>query len=241
MYKIFFNYTKRLVLLMVILSQTLSFAQERGAVRANDSAETFGKTRALIIGVSEYPNLDKNMQLDYAHKDALLFQDFLLSVPDLVEEDDVKVLLNEEANNYNTILSSFVQILMDAEEGDLVILFFAGHGDIQNILGQDDGFLLLNEIDAPHIRDYHNNKDALPINSIKDYTSRVTSQKAIKNLERAISMDEENVFYYIKLLELQGIDTPQKAVEYLNKNYPNANADYFKRKNVSDYSFFNFN
>lgn len=169
-----------LLCLIFLITASFSFGQERGAARANSSEENLGKTRALIIGVSDYPNLEKEMQLDYAHKDALLFKDLLLSMPEFVNEEDISILLNDEATNYNTIISKFVQILTDSEEGDLVILFFAGHGDIQNVLGKDDGFLLLNQIDLPKITDYHANTEALPISSIKDYTSRVTSSKGVK-------------------------------------------------------------
>jgi tetratricopeptide (TPR) repeat protein len=66
------------------------------------------------------------------------------------------------------------------------------------------------------------------------------TKKAIKYIEKAISMDEENVFYHIKLLDIMGIDSAKKAVDYLAKNYPEVNVEYFGRKDVSTYAFFNF-
>jgi hypothetical protein len=49
---------------------------ERGGVTRADTVITGGKTFAIIIGISDYKLVP---DLQYAHKDAQAFEDFLLS------------------------------------------------------------------------------------------------------------------------------------------------------------------
>jgi len=70
---------------------------------AQESNVSYPKTKAIIIGVSEYPNLPSSLQLNYADSDAQLIYDFLVSTPN-IDSSDVTLLLNERASNAMEIL-----------------------------------------------------------------------------------------------------------------------------------------
>jgi WD40 repeat protein/tetratricopeptide (TPR) repeat protein len=163
-----------------IVTSTIAISQSRGSSQVDFPEQLSGRTRALIIGVSDYPNLDSLKQLNYAHTDALLFQDLILSVPGLANKEDVTLLINSEANNMFKILTRFKQMLQDSEAGDMVILFFAGHGDIQNVLGDEQGYLLLNHIAEPNIVDYEGTQDVLPLSKLNEYVTRAKANKDVK-------------------------------------------------------------
>lgn len=165
---------------LMITSQNLKAQQGRGSTEVVMQDQLSGRTRALIIGVSEYPKLDSKKQLNYAHTDALLFQELILSIPGLANKEDVTLLLNSEANNSFEILPKFVQMLEDSEPGDMVILFFAGHGDIKTLLGEEKGYLLLNHIGEPNIARYEMSQDAIPLSQLNNYVTIAKANKDIK-------------------------------------------------------------
>lgn len=97
---------------------------------------------AVVIGISKYLNADRGIpQLQFAHRDAVAFMDFLRSphgggfVP-----THTKLLINEEATTRN-IRSALFTFLKQAEKDDLVIIYFAGHGAPE--IGRPDNLYLL--------------------------------------------------------------------------------------------------
>ena len=119
----------RLLLFISLLIPTLLFAQEeklraRGA--KTESVEAFtGKTHAVIIGISFYDTIPS---LNFAHRDAEAFSEFLHSP--YYSGGPVKdtLLINSKAKKLD-IIKQIKGLYHRVEEGDRIVIFFAGHGD----------------------------------------------------------------------------------------------------------------
>ena len=83
---------------------------------------------AIVIGISDYqdPAISK---LKYTHADAKAFAN-LLTDPDRcgIPKDQIKVLIDEEANCYNIKDSISDWLFQNANEDSTAVIFFAGHG-----------------------------------------------------------------------------------------------------------------
>ena len=109
-----------------------------------------GERYSLVIGVSKHKNPTNN--LNYAHKDAVDFQDALIKYGRF-EKDNVKLLINQNATRENIRKSMEGWLKGKIKKNDLVIIFFSGHGtQIPDTDGdEDDG---LDECLIPY--DYDN-------------------------------------------------------------------------------------
>jgi len=84
--------------------------------------------RALIVGISEYINID---DLQYAHSDALSFYWFLRSpAGGNVDSSNIMLLLNEDATGAN-FFAGLDWLLAETKEGETVAIYFSGHGDLE--------------------------------------------------------------------------------------------------------------
>jgi len=85
------------------------------------------QNRALLIGISDYPNLPADKQLPGAANDLELIKDTFLA--DLgFKQEQIKTLHNKEATREN-ILSAFNHWLInDTQAGDKVLFYYSGHG-----------------------------------------------------------------------------------------------------------------
>lgn len=101
---------------------------------------TKGDTYALIIGISDYQD-PGNGDLQFAHRDAEVFADYLTSAAGgSVPSDHIKLLTNEEATIANIYVAK--KWLEDtADKDDLVYFYFSGHGNMESDLYKL-GFLL---------------------------------------------------------------------------------------------------
>lgn len=107
--------------------------------------------RVLLIGIDEYSNVEiKYMNrryqfppLDYSVKDAR-------DMKELMEQNftDVRLLIDEQAT-YEKVKSAVENWLGSAEEDELALLYFSGHGALQTDMNGDepDG---LDEVLVPH-------------------------------------------------------------------------------------------
>jgi tetratricopeptide (TPR) repeat protein len=102
--------------------------QAAAAPAAPSGTDVGGKTYALLVGISTY-QIDRIVNLRYAHDDALLFQKHLKSPRGGgLSDSDITVLTNEHAtlaavrNAFDTLLKR------TAGKQDTVLLFFAAHG-----------------------------------------------------------------------------------------------------------------
>ncbi|MEZ5007982.1 MAG: caspase family protein [Chitinophagales bacterium] len=99
-------------------------------------------THALIIGISDYRNID---DLEFADDDALAFREYLLNtMPGKSDSSNIKMLLNEAAIS-SSIYAALENLVTFAKEGDRVYIYFSGHGDSENATIFKSGFLLTHE------------------------------------------------------------------------------------------------
>lgn len=132
-----------------------------------------GDTYALIIGISDYQD-DKIRDLNFAHKDAEAFADYLTSrsggdVPD----ENIKLFTNDQATIAN-IYNAKQNIERKVKKGDLVYFYFSGHGDVEGGLYKL-GFLLAH--DTPH-KNYLTN--AIRIEDINMMANILSVEKGVK-------------------------------------------------------------
>ncbi len=122
----------RIFLLSAILFfTTLSFGQTIDIDK--------GTTRALIIGISQY---EDNTDLNFAHRDAEIFADYLKSkAGGSVNPDNIALLTNESAT-IARIDDEMMKLRNEAQENDLVIFYFSGHGDVETSNIYEKGYLL---------------------------------------------------------------------------------------------------
>lgn len=103
---------------------------------ANDMR--YSKKIGIVVGINEYQD-DRIPDLDLAVSDADTVQQLLKAFYGF---EKVYVLFNENANFKN--LQAFISdTLKKAGSNDLVVFYFAGHGNqVTNIEGTDEGYLL---------------------------------------------------------------------------------------------------
>ena len=98
-------------------------------------------TRAVVIGISDYQDVGIP-DLRFAVKDAEAFAAFLRSpAGGSLDDDHLKVLFNREATTAQ--VASALDWLIDvSRDGDLCIIYFSGHGDVETKTRNQLGFLL---------------------------------------------------------------------------------------------------
>jgi uncharacterized caspase-like protein len=96
------------------------------------SSEVEAKTRALVIGINEYPTIRVNgvggaRNLRGATNDAKNVKEALTAHFE-VKSDEIKLLVDRDASR-EAILANFREWLIeDTEKGDRVVFYYAGHG-----------------------------------------------------------------------------------------------------------------
>lgn len=154
------------------LSQTTPLEYTGDAfLQPADKATAPGKIRALVIGISSYRELPKEAQLNFAHSDATNFYNFLTSqAGGNVAKGDIKLLLNEDATAAE--IYAGLDWLLESQKNDRVIIFFAGHGDVENRTIKQRGFLLAH--DSPRAG-YHAG-GTVKVIDLHDYLETLVSQ-----------------------------------------------------------------
>lgn len=108
-----------------------------------------GKLWAVVIGVSKYKNLGPNDQLEFAHRDAADFADFLRSPNGGGFPASQLTLLTNEAATLSAVRSTLGTTLpRSVQPDDMVIVFFAGHGVVE---GETEGYLLAHDSDPQNL------------------------------------------------------------------------------------------
>lgn len=100
-----------------------------------------GQNYAVVVGISDYQD-DGIPDLRFADKDAEAFAGFLQSPSGgSLDNDHLKVFLNEKATvaQFATALDWLWEVV---KEGDNVIIYFSGHGDVEKKSLTQPGFLL---------------------------------------------------------------------------------------------------
>jgi len=147
---------------------------ERGLKKKPDTSVVRGNTYAIIIGISDYRVVP---DLQYAHKDARSFEQFLLSeAGGKLPPENIEIFLNENATRPN--VGDAISILArKARPGDRIWFFFAGHGDMEDLTQIENGLLLL--YNSPNGNYFGMNDDVLEILDLKRYLSPL-AQKGIE-------------------------------------------------------------
>jgi Tfp pilus assembly protein PilF len=137
---------KQILLTFYLILSCISFAQNgsRGSIAKATETPVDGTKRALIIGVSDYN--EKELQLNYADNDAILFKNYL-SIVEGLSDEDISLLINQDAVSLN-ILKAFKSLLKKTKSGDIIYIYFAGHGDVIDDFGEKEGFLLATDANA---------------------------------------------------------------------------------------------
>ena len=153
-------------LFLCFTSLVIAQPGERSLKKIKDSTLAKGDTYAIIIGISDYKVVP---DLQYAHKDAEAFQNFLLSdAGGRIPKDNIETFLNQDANRPN--VGDAISILArKAKPGDRVWFFFAGHGDMEDLTQIENGLLLL--YNSPNGNYFGMNDDVLEILDLKRYLS----------------------------------------------------------------------
>jgi tetratricopeptide (TPR) repeat protein len=97
----------------------------------------WGNTYALVVGISNYKNLD---QLNYADDDARSIRDYFLDSK-IVRRENMYDLIDSNATR-SAVFADLNKIYskIRPDSNDRVVIYFAGHGDNESITGQ--GYLL---------------------------------------------------------------------------------------------------
>ena len=125
----------------LILASSLS-GQTKGIkpVKPSDKVAA-GRTMAVVVGISDYQN-DDIPDLRFAHRDAELFAEYLQSKEGgAVDASNIILLTNSNATS-GKFISALYGLLEDSQEGDQVIIYFSGHGDVESSTISQPGFLL---------------------------------------------------------------------------------------------------
>jgi WD40 repeat protein/tetratricopeptide (TPR) repeat protein len=150
---------KKLIFYILLLSWLLPYClygQKTVNLRHSQSANAKGNRviRAVIVGVRTYPAMKKLDQLEYSDKDAIDFKNFLLKNGVKSDSNHLKVFLNERAYNPNDILDYLDRFISFSDKDDLVIFYFSGHGDVQQVENSLKGYLLLSRVRDPSVSTY---------------------------------------------------------------------------------------
>ena len=121
--------------------------ETRGIKPVKDTEQKTGNTWALVVGISQYADPGVP-DLKYADKDALAFVKWLKSeAGGKVAEEHIKTLLNEEAK-YTEIWLAFDWLKGKAKEGDVVFIYFCGHGDVNAERVDNPGYFLCHNVNS---------------------------------------------------------------------------------------------
>ncbi len=133
----------KLIQFILLALPFLAFGQaQKGVQPINQStAQPTGQTRAVVIGISDYQEKDIP-DLRFADKDALAFANYLRSpAGGSLDNDHLQVLTNQNATA-GRVAEALDALVEQTKEGDQVIIYFSGHGDVERKTISQPGFLL---------------------------------------------------------------------------------------------------
>lgn|GEM_PF-3878842 len=138
-----------------------------------DNRSVYTNVRAIIIGISKYKNLPFENQLNYADDDAIALDSLLCRHPG-IKKENIWLYINENANQ-PAILGAFSMMTQEVEQGDLVIIYFGGHGDVSRKV-ENDGFFLLYHAYCDKDGDYYES-DVIQFQVLKEFISELAKRK----------------------------------------------------------------
>jgi uncharacterized caspase-like protein len=132
-----------LVFFIIVLYTFTTACQSKGVtVEKNEKVDSVGNIYAIIIGISDYKFIVP--PLNYAHKDALIFYNYLVQ-HEKCNPNNIKLLINQEVN-MGSIYDAVDSILTHIKQGDRLFFYFSGHGGVESSQSDDmAGMLFLTE------------------------------------------------------------------------------------------------
>jgi hypothetical protein len=130
----------------------------------------YPEIHVISIGISDYKNIRK---LKYAHRDAIAFTKFVEANKLWDGKKNISLLINEQATSGN-IVATLQSSLNSIDSCDLVLFYFAGHGDTEDSLDSESSFLLAFE--AP-LNNYRIG-DSFSSNALSEYLIKVAEKGA---------------------------------------------------------------
>ncbi|MEQ1744942.1 MAG: tetratricopeptide repeat protein [Saprospiraceae bacterium] len=128
----------------LLLACAVLCAQEKGASPlspAHPLTRSSAVTRAVVVGISDYQD-PLIPDLRFADRDAEAFANFLRSpAGGALDSDHLKVLTNQNATA-GRVAEALDGLVEQTKEGDQVIIYFSGHGDVERKTISQPGFLL---------------------------------------------------------------------------------------------------
>ena len=198
---------KALTFLVFLVLSFFGFGQDeaRGSIAKNISPATNGVKRALIVGISDYQS--DAMKLNFADDDAAFFKDYLSNV-EQIPDSRLAYLTDDEAISFN-IMVELKKLMTESQAGDTVYLFFAGHGDVVDDFGDEEGFLLAADVNED--RNYYGTQGVVPLKIINRVITKVTE----KGAKVILVLDACRSGFLYK-------EGAQKNLETFNNNFQNS-------------------
>jgi tetratricopeptide (TPR) repeat protein len=155
---------------LILYCVSFSYAQRGAGVAITNISAEPKNVYALIIGISNYKEVPK---LEYTVNDAELIYNILNQKFPKSSGNIVK-LIDAEANEVR-IQRELKNIFSQASDGDLVVVYFAGHGDVANVIGEESGFFLT--ANASKSREYEFG-GAISFELVMKYINGIASKNA---------------------------------------------------------------
>ena len=178
-FKSLFDINSRIMKYLLVFSiafVTFSlFAQEKGLTPILNKSAATGQTYAVVVGISNYQD-EGIPDLQFADKDAEAFANFLRSpAGGELDEDHLKLLTNEQVT-LGKFDAALWWLVDECKEGDKVIIYFSGHGDVERRSMSQPGFLLC--WDAPSLA--YTGGGTYSLFFLKDIVSTLSLQNKVK-------------------------------------------------------------
>lgn len=128
---------------------------------------------AVIIGVSEYENLPQKSWLRSCDQDAKALASFLQTARGgSVPSSQLMLLLNEKATA-RAIRIALDRVITESKAGDVVYLFYAGHGKVKPYGSSEAAYLMAYDSEPDYL-----NATAIPMDEIHRYVDSHLRQAA---------------------------------------------------------------
>ena len=126
----------------LLAAAPLSAQDTKGAHPINQSTnQPVNQTRAVVVGISDYQD-PAIPDLRFAHRDAEAFANWLRSpAGGALDGNHLKLLTNNQATT-GKFVAALDWLLEQSQEGDMAIIYFSGHGDVEMKTRNQLGFLL---------------------------------------------------------------------------------------------------
>lgn len=155
---------------------------------------------ALLVGISVFE--DKSINLQFAAKDAENLRDLLLDPRyGNFQPEDVYLLTNQQATRVN-ILKALNQIALQAQENDLVLLFFSSHGSPRK---DGQGFQGIGYIVAYDTKKEEIYLDAIEFEDLSKKVSLIAARRKVTLLDTCYSGQARRTGTKALLLEGGGV------------------------------------